>query len=129
MKIDHIAVYVSDLEESRRFYEKYFGAVSSEKYHNLRTGLQTYFLTFEGNSRLEIMSRPEVAAGLRDKSDLRTGYTHLAFGVGGRNAVDSLTARLERDGCSVARPPRITGDGYYESVVLDNDGNEIELTV
>lgn len=126
MKINHIAMYVSDLEACRAFYEKYFGGISGEKYHNPRTGLQTYFLTFEGDSRLEIMYTPDVSAG--DKAAPKTGYAHLAFSVGGRAAVDSLTARLESEGYAVPSRPRVTGDGYYESVVLDCEGNRVEIT-
>lgn len=126
MKINHIAVYVSDLEASRAFYEKYFGGISNELYHNPRTGLQTYFLTFEGDSRLELMYSPDVSAG--NKSAPKTGYTHLAFSAGGRAAVDNLTARLEAEGYSVLSRPRVTGDGYYESVVLDCEGNPVEIT-
>lgn len=127
MKISHIAMYVSDLEKSRDFYIKYFGAVSNEKYRNPKTGLETYFLSFDGYVKLEIMQRPDTVS--REKSELAEGFAHLAFGVGSRENVDSLTERLRGDGFTVAGNPRITGDGYYESVVLDNDGNKIEITV
>ena len=125
MRIDHIAMYVSDLEKSRAFYEKYFGAVSNERYHNLKTGLSTYFLSFDNDTRLEIMSRSECSVcGI---SEYAVGFTHLAFGTGSRKAVDSLTLQLEKDGYTVIGRPRVTGDGYYESVVLDIDGNRIEI--
>lgn len=127
MKIAHVAVYVRDLELSRRFYETYFGGiVLSSKYCNPRTGLQTYFLTFEDGARLELMSRPECTE--TDSSEFSFGLTHLAFSAGSRNAVDSLTTRLAADGFTVAGLPRTTGDGYYESVVLDPDGIRIEIT-
>lgn len=126
MKINHIAIYVSDLESSRQFYEKYFGARSNAMYHNVRTGLKTYFLSFDGNVRIEIMSRAECEKATG--SEFQLGFTHLAFSVGSRDEVDMLTARLEVDGYAVASRPRMTGDGYYESVVLDNDGNRIEIT-
>lgn len=119
-------MYVSDLEKSRAFYEKYFGAVSGGKYSNTKTGLQTYFLSFEGDVRLEIMSHPEYTDNFPSKPFL--GYTHLAFSVGCRENVNRLTARLEADGYTVIGQPRTTGDGYYESVVLDNEGNRIEIT-
>lgn len=126
MRIDHIAMYVSDLEKSRAFYEKYFGAVSNEGYHNPKTGLSTYFLSFDNDTRLEIMSRSECSvSGI---SEYAVGFTHLAFGMGSRKAVDSLTLQLEKDGYTVIGRPRVTGDGYYESVVLDIDGNRIEIT-
>lgn len=126
MKINHIAMYVSDLEESRAFYEKYFGAAANQKYHNLKTGLQTYFLSFDGEVRLEIMQRTE-CSGIQN-AEFAIGYTHLAFSVGTRENVDTLTERLINDGYFVVSEPRVTGDGYYESVVLDNDGNRIEIT-
>ena len=126
MKINHLAMYVTNLEDSREFYTKYFGAVSNSKYHNAKTGLQTYFLTFEGEVRLEIMQRPDLREGV--KEDLRTGFTHLAFSVGSREEVDRLTELLNADGYPIVGKPRVTGDGYYESVVLDNDGNRIEIT-
>lgn len=127
MKINHIAMYVSDLEASKAFYVKYFGAVPNEKYCNPNTGLETYFLSFEGYVRLEIMQRPNMTGA--DRTEFRQGFTHLAFGTGSREAVDRLTEQLREDGFTVAGDPRITGDGYYESVVLDNDGNRIEITV
>ncbi len=126
MKIHHIALWVSDLEQSRKFYAAYFGGVANEKYRNPVTGLETYFLTFGDGARLELMSRPECTADSR--SAYGFGLTHLAFSVGSRCDVDALTARLCADGYTVAGQPRITGDGYYESVVLDPDGNRIEIT-
>lgn len=126
MKLNHIAVYVRDLERSRTFYETYFGGRSNSKYHNPRTDLQTYFLTFDDGARLELMCRPECTD--TDKSEFALGLTHLAFSTGNREAVDTLTARLAADGYKVAGQPRTTGDGYYESIVLDPDGNRIEIT-
>lgn len=127
MNIRHIAMYVSDLERSRVFYETYFSGISGEKYHNPRTGLQTYFLTFDDMAKLEIMSHPECMNHARES--LAIGFHHLAFGVGSREAVDALTERLGKDGYSIVGRPRVTGDGYYESVVLDPDGNRIEITI
>ena len=126
MNIKHIAMYVFDPEALRDFYIRYFDATSNDGYHNPVTGLRTYFLTFDGDTQLEIMSRPDMIKG--SKRAIQTGYTHLAFGVGSREAVDALTARLEADGFSVESRPRVTGDGYYESVVLDPEGNRIEIT-
>lgn len=123
-RIDHAAAYVVDLEATRAFYERYLGATSSDRYHNPRTGLTTYFLSFAGDSRLEIISRPELAeAG----PAARLGWIHLAFRLGSIEAVDELTARLAEDGHLVLDGPRTTGDGYYESVVQDPEGNRIEL--
>ncbi|MBQ8515781.1 MAG: VOC family protein [Ruminococcus sp.] len=126
MKINHIAMYVCDLERSKAFYEVYFGGVPNSKYHNPKTGLQTYFLTFEDGARLELMSRPECTDTVRHEFAL--GLIHLAFSTGSRETVDSLTAKLAADGYTVAGQPRTTGDGYYESVILDPDGNRIEIT-
>lgn len=125
MRINHIAAYVSDLEAMKLFYIKYFGAVSNRQYHNETTGLKTYFLTFEDGARFEIMTRPDMAE--QEKSVMRTGYIHLAFSVGSRQNVDELTEHLKRDGFEVISGPRLTGDGYYESCVLDPEHNMIEI--
>ena len=127
MKIDHIALYVNDLESARDFFVKYFDATSNEGYHNTRTDFRSYFLTFTDGSRLEIMSKPE----LTDSGDLlnRFGYAHMAFSVGSKEQVDALTMRLKDDGYAVFSGPRTTGDGYYESCILGFEGNLIEITV
>lgn len=126
MKIDHVAMYVEQLEEAREFFVKYFQAKSNEGYHNEKTGLRTYFLTFEDGARLEIMQRP----GMEDqeKALLRTGFVHIAFSLGSSKKVDLLTKQLMEDGYQVISGPRTTGDGYYESCVLGIEGNQIEIT-
>ncbi|MBP0959780.1 MAG: VOC family protein [Oscillospiraceae bacterium] len=126
MMIEHIAMYVNDLERTKTFFVKYFGAKSNEGYRNKSTGFRSYFLSFDSGSRLEIMNKPE----LKDdkKSLTRTGYSHLAFSLGSKSAVDNLTEKLKSDGYSVISGPRTTGDGYYESCVIDIEGNQIELT-
>lgn len=127
MKINHVALYTKDLEKSKEFYEKYFNAKSNNKYHNPKTGLQTYFLSFpDSDVRLEIMTRPE----LTERSDkvMNVGFIHLAFSVGNKENVDKLTKTLVEDGFNCLSGPRTTGDGYYESVVTDIDGNLIEIT-
>ena len=125
MKIDHIALYVSDLEKTRAYYVKYFGAVSNNLYHNPKTGLRSYFLTFTNGSRLEIMHKPNLPESGIDGEHL--GYIHLAFRTGSKETVNSLTDILRKDGYKVFSEPRITGDGYYESCVSDPDGNRIEI--
>ncbi len=127
MRIEHFAIYTTDLERLRQFYMTYFNAGCNQGYYNDKTGLRTYFLTFDCGSRLEIMSRPEVLVQ-NNKTKYMTGYTHLAFSVGSRENVDRLTHDLENAGYVITDRPRTTGDGYYESVILDPDGNFIEIT-
>ena len=127
MKINHVAIYVKDLEKMRKFYEKYFEAKANEKYHNKNTGLQTYFLSFPNSeARLEIMARPELLE--RNNKITSEGFIHLAFSIGNKENVDKLTKRLVNDGFRCLSGPRTTGDGYYESVVQDCEGNLIEIT-
>jgi lactoylglutathione lyase len=126
MILEHIALYVNDLEAARRFFTDYFGAQSNEGYFNPRTGLRTYFLTMEGGSRLEIMNKP-VLPDTGDKA-FRSGYAHIAFKLESRMAVDNLTARFAADGYEVLSGPRVTGDGYYESCIAGIEGNIIEIT-
>lgn len=127
MKIEHAALYVNDLEGARSFFVNYLGAKSNDGYHNPKTGFRSYFLSFEGGARLEIMNKPELADS--PKEPARTGYAHIAFSTGSREAVDALTARLKADGYEVTSGPRTTGDGYYESCIAAVEGNLIELTV
>ena len=127
MKIEHIAMYVSDLERAKDFFSTYFGAVSNSGYHNVRTGFRSYFLTFEDGARLEIMNRSECSG--EEKNPYRYGFAHVAFSVGSREKVDSLTEQLRSAGFDVTSGPRVTGDGYYESCILDFEGNTIEITV
>lgn len=127
MKIEHIAMYVNDLEKTRNFFVTYLGAKSNDIYHNKKTDFRSYFLTFDNGARLEIMSKP----GIKNSADntARTGYIHIAFGVGSKENVDSLTQRLLNDGYEVISGPRTTGDGYYESSIVGIEGNIIEITV
>ncbi len=126
MRIEHIALYVNDLERAREFFVKYFGALSNELYHNPKTGFSSYFLSFEDGARLELMHRPDVS---ENGGGLKTGYAHIAFSVGSRENVNSLTERLRADGYRIVSEPRTTGDGYYESCTADIEGNLIEITV
>lgn len=127
MKIEHVAMYVSDLERAKAFFMQYFDAVSNEIYHNKTTGFRSYFLTFSNGSRLEIMNKPGIADFPKEMA--RTGFIHIAFSVGSKEKVDSITARLKADGYTVISGPRTTGDGYYESCIFDDEGNQIEITV
>ena len=132
MKINHVAIYVNNLEKTKEFYVKYFQAKANEKYHNKNTGLQTYFLSFpDSETRLEIMTRPELSARkdrVREDKSMNEGFIHLAFSVGSKEKVDELTERLVKDGFRCLSGPRTTGDGYYESVVEDCEGNLLEIT-
>ena len=127
MKIEHIAAYFTDLEGAKKFFEKYFGAKSNNLYNNKKTNFKSYFLTFDGDSRLEIMNKPELDD--EEKNLNRTGYAHLSFSVGSKEKVDELTAQLKEDGFKVISEPRTTGDGYYESCVIGFENNQIEITV
>lgn len=127
MKIDHIAMYVNNLEETKDFFIKYFEATSNDGYHNKTTGFRSYFLTFGDGARLEIMNHPDMQDC--EKGIRRTGYIHIAFSLGSKEKVDQLTARLKNDGFQVLSGPRTTGDGYYESCIIAIEGNQIEITV
>lgn len=126
MYIEHIAMYVNDLEGVRDFFIRYFDAVSNDGYHNKTTDFSSYFLSFENGARLEIMNKPEMED--EEKTLTRTGYVHIAFRLGSKEAVDELTERLKRDGYHVVSGPRTTGDGYYESCIIGIEGNQIEIT-
>jgi len=127
MRIDHFALYVNDLEQTREFFETYFGVQSGAKYHNRNTDFQSYFLTFADGNRLEIMTRPQLAPAV--DADPRLGYHHLSIGVGSKTAVDELTNQLTAAGYRLVSGPRTTGDGYYESCVEGPEGILLELTV
>ena len=127
MRIEHIAMYVKDLEAARDFFVTYFRAIPNEGYHNQKTGFRSYFLGFEDGARLEIMTRPRMEDAPKPLD--RTGLSHMAFSVGSKEAVDELTERLKKDGYHVVSGPRTTGDGYYESCVLALEDNQIEITI
>jgi len=129
MKIEHLALWTADLERARRFYEQHFGAIAGGLYQNPRTGFRSYFLSFADGARLELMQRPDVAARAEADGRETLGLAHFALSLGSERAVDDLTERLRAAGVTVLSDARRTGDGYYESVVLDADGNRIELTV
>ncbi|MDD6173057.1 MAG: VOC family protein [Elusimicrobiaceae bacterium] len=125
MKIEHLALYVEDLERMKDFYVKYFQAKAGDLYHNKTTGLKTYFLYFEDGARLEIMNKPGLK---RNNLNEGFGYTHLAFSAGSKEAVNILTQQLKEDGFKIISGPRTTGDGYYESLAADPENNLIEIT-
>ena len=129
MKIEHLALWAKDIETLKTFYERYFHAQSNQKYRNERTHFESYFLTFASGARLELMQRLNITASNGDPMQEVYGYAHLAISLGSKAGVDHLTQQLQKDGYEVASSPRRTGDGYYESVVLDPEGNRLELTV
>jgi lactoylglutathione lyase len=126
--IEHAALWTQNLERLKAFYETYFGAVAGAKYRNSSKHFESYFLSFSSGARLELMRRPSITESTNDMENPNAGYAHLAFSVGAREQVDALTARLNKDGYRVMSGPRQTGDGYYESLILDPDGNQIEIT-
>ncbi len=133
MHIEHLALWVRNLEQMRTFYETYFGATANDKYVNASKDFSSYFLTFADDSnrtgsRLEIMQMPGIPNNVNDPFAQFTGLIHFAISVGSEAAVDQLTERLRADGFTVVGEPRRTGDGYYESVVLDPEQNRIEIT-
>ena len=127
MKIEHIALYVNNLENARDFFVKYLEADSNEGYHNPKTNFRSYFLSFEDGARIEIVNKPEMPD--LPKDPVRTGSAHIAFSVGSKEKVDELTARLKADGYEVLSGPRTTGDGYYESCIAVVEQNQIEITI
>ena len=126
MLIEHIAMYVNNLEEARDFFVKYLGGKSNAGYHNKNTDFRSFFISFEDGARLELMNKPSLED--MEKPLNRTGYAHIAFSLGSKEKVDELTERLKADGYEVVSGPRTTGDGYYESCVVVFEGNQIELT-
>ncbi len=129
IKIEHIAMWVKDLEGMRDFYLKYFNATSNDRYFNARTNFSSYFLSFGDGCRLELMHKPEIIDAHDELHIEFTGLVHFAISLGTSDAVDMLTEHLRNEGFDVVREPRTTGDGYYESIVLDPEGNKIELTI
>ncbi len=127
MKIEHIALYVENLEAAKEFFSKYFCGKANGGYHNEKTGFRSYFISFDDGTRLEIMTRPDIVDS--ERSVYRSGYAHIAFSLGSKEKVDTLTDRMKNDGYTVISGPRTTGDGYYESCLAAFEENLIELTV
>ena len=129
MHIEQIAIWTQNLEQLKTFYETYFAATANNKYVNPTKQFESYFLTFKTGARLELMQMPTIPTTQNNPATQFTGYIHLAFSVGSQAEVDRLTTRLQQDGYPVVDGPRQTGDGYYESAVLDPDGNRLEITI
>lgn len=129
MKIEHIGIWVKDLEQMKNFFVKYFSMKSGEKYTNPKKKFSSYFLTFRNSdARIELMTKTDIIHSARSRSNIY-GYAHIAIGVGSKIKVNELTNVLKRDGFKIIDEPRTTGDGYYESVVEDPEGNLIEITL
>ena len=124
MKIEHIALYTNHLEEMKAFYLQYFDGKANDKYVNAKKGFASYFISFASGSRLELMAQQ----GIGETRSAGIGFIHLAFSAGSKEAVDALTKKLQEDGFQKVSGPRTTGDGYYESAILDPDGNLVEIT-
>jgi len=129
MHIEHAALWTKDLLRLTTFYGEYFEAVAGPRYFNPRRQFESCFLSFAQGARLELMYLPTLSERGAEDASPAIGAAHLAFATGSESRVDALTARLRTDGYQVIDGPRRTGDGYYESVVLDPDGNRIEITV
>ena len=127
MKIDHIAIWTYNLEGLKNFYMQYFDASSNEIYHNHSKEFSSHFLTFEGGCRIEIMEMPKIPKSKNDPLKQFTGLIHFAIKVDSKSKVNQLTERLKSDGFKIIGEPRTTGDGCYESVFLDPDGNRVEI--
>ncbi len=126
MRIEHIAIWVKDLENMRAFYERYFHGTAGAMYINPKKQFRSYFITFETGCRLELMHKTDIPENQTEQPF--TGITHFAFSTGNRESVDRLTDMLKADGYLIASEPRVTGDGYYESVIKDPEGNLVEIT-
>lgn len=129
MHIEHLAIWTKDLEGMKEFYKTYFDVTPNSLYSNPKKQFKSYFLTFDSGARLELMQRPDIKSPKNPGGNELYGYAHLAISVGSEEKVDQLTERLREAGYPVLDGPRRTGDGYYESVVSDPEGNRIEITV
>jgi lactoylglutathione lyase len=128
MRIDHVALWTNDIERCKGFYGAYFGATAGAGYVNPKKGFESCFLSFADGTRIEAMKTTALAPAAFEPGAQRMGFTHLAIAVGSERLVDELTQRIKDDGYQVLDGPRRTGDGYYESVIVDPDGNRIEIT-
>lgn len=128
MRIEHIAIWSSDLEKMKDFYLEFFDLTSNEKYYNPLKQFSSYFLSFNSGVRIELMHRPDVSNFMKN-IETKLGLTHFAISVGSKEMVDQLTEEIRRSGYEIIGEPRTTGDGYYESVISDPEGNHVEITI
>ncbi|MBW9146624.1 VOC family protein [Clostridium sp. CM027] len=128
MKIEHVAIWTKDIEKLKKFYVDYFDGIAGDKYTNIKKHFESYFIKFESGARLEIMQMTTIPSNLNDAISQYIGLIHIAFSVGSVEKVNRLTDTLRKSGYMVVSEPHYTGDGYYESCILDHDGNRIEIT-
>jgi len=126
MNISHIAVWTFNIERLKDFYVKYFNCTANKKYQNKIKKLETYFLSFDSGAKLEIMNIPGLQ---KNVPELKTGYAHIAISAGSKENVVEITGKIKNDGIKIKSEPRTTGDGFFESIIIDPDGNEIEITI
>ncbi len=129
MRIEHVAIWTQNLQALKDFYCTWFQAEAGPKYANEVKGFESYFLTFPSGARLELMRSAVKVDQSPEPTETPRGYAHIAFSTGSEIRVDALTEQLREAGYTVLDGPRRTGDGYYESVVLDPDGNRVEITI
>jgi lactoylglutathione lyase len=129
MVIDHVAIWTPHLEQMKDFYVKYFNGKANEKYSNRERHFESYFVTFESGTRLELMNMPGIPENLNDPVEKQyQGIIHLAFGSENMDMVNEKLAELKKAGFKILKGPRRTGDGYYEFETLDQDNNRIEVS-
>lgn len=129
MKIEHVALWTNKLEAMKDFYVEFFKGTANDKYSNSRKNFESYFITFQSGARLELMHEPGIINLKSNDVNQAGGFVHIAFSVGSKERVDELTIALQKSGYQIISDPRTTGDGYYESCVLDPESNKIEITV
>lgn len=127
MKIDHLAIWTNHLEEMKDFYTKFFKMTSKEKYYNASKEFSSYFLAYENGARIELMHKPGIRV-LQEKLVTELGLAHFAISLGNKKAVDELTENIRSNGFKVIGEPRVSGNGYYESIIADPEGNLVEIT-
>jgi lactoylglutathione lyase len=129
VKIEHVAIWSKDIEKLKNFYVDFFGGIAGEKYNNTKKQFESYFIRFESGARLEIMQMATIPDNLNNIEEQYLGLIHIAFSVGSIETVNNLTEVLRNAGYAVVSEPRFTGDGYFESCILDPDGNRVEITI